>query len=1461
MSDAQISKVRKMNDKEWKAYKSKLRDKIKSKDKKKADKAAKKLNTLKAARKEKKDSKKEKRYEKLVRGAAAVKSVVKAIVNNRNNQKDIVNAHTSRIPLSLYNQDYRTLVRPFINSRAKQKDMNQNMAAWVNIMAEGIKKQNEILMRQKVQQQDNIKSLKERANPYVSSGVAKTNEFNEKVDIFGNIMSESTYEIRQMMDREIRENEANLEADTEIYLNRLNEEKFNRYNIEQEMFKLIRPGYDISEYRDSIVKEMSNEFKKIVDNENLTILSHPEFVELKQKEQIQFFNKISSIINNATRYGLSALHTINELGGIPKIIDTVKTIFHKSNPKDVDRFAEMIGQQLMDIQQKNQGTLDKLNKNIKNAQANIEKYKELSSNPIQDVNYLNIKAFDISNLKDMSDQEIDNLAKRAVSVQNRINKLQKSIDIFKQSNDDEMKQLGNTAEELLRAAQEMEKHTKNGSADPITTAYTGGATDIDTTPLEKAKNENEKSYAKRMAEYLSKMKNSIVSGTQNVKNYLAEKGETLLDKTSEYAQKYLPPEINSIGNIVSTVGHVLKSASNTLLGTQFKATLKDTLNPDLITEDDGLEITYEDTLKNLAKSLKNQRILTKGDDLMIINDLVGDYRTRPELIENETLRDTVDAFINNNKTAQTRLAGKGIFTPEDVRNRRNALYQLMKVNNINADINTVMKDYLGMPSKQFKEQVYDRLIQRKTEMGLEHAQNAIGAALELRNIVDEINTTNPEVLASRLALHQLTDDNTPTAAYHRLWNMAAEKFIGNKMNLDLKNNDEDKLRNKLIAAYTAGIHRTGVAPRKWEMDTMDDMINKDILKIDGRSIFDLNTLKDDNNKEKAWDAIYRAIKYRELKLLNDGVRPINALFAGVETGNTGESQLTRNPAKRLQDANALINEFMFEDDVEDDSLEYQYERNLRTAILKPIVNNYSNKMTKLRNQLRNPEYLSNEELKEIGKNIARMNDDDIKNKSNELNATTDKRVWDVGAYDKKHEKQFAINYLDSKKVSNMEYFNKMGERMYNEYQHKIVYPMYKPNRDEENIEWINGEAKLDLKPSDFPIEGEQRIDNKNLMTRRIKDYKGRTQYQYKRDGQRYWTIHVGYSNMPTETPTPIKLDQYNRQRIIEISPDERNAYKEQRTRQLAAEPKQTTNEIVYGPKLTLITTTQVETQPIEKPRPQYMDTSVETQPRPQLEMSNKVERDMWENPEIVKQSKDYAKLKQRHKEQINENSELKQIIEKRQQDDQAIIDETREIKDKYIKAMRENKRFGQRYQEQQAMIEETNKENTALRQQLKQVNKEKAQAVFQYNDLVAQYKQSPERPQLTISESTNTIQESRKQTEWAINKLAADDVSIEPEQHTYTYTTTEDVDVEPTSEYIGELQNKLNDTEARLLKNRQRIREISIEYQNLNKTRQGLYSDVKELIRRNDELEQTVKQQNEWIAARKKRVSKKKNSQ
>ena len=193
--------------------------------------------------------------------------------------------------------------------------------------------------------------------------------------------------------------------------------------------------------------------------------------------------------------------------------------------------------------------------------------------------------------------------------------------------------------------------------------------------------------------------------------------------------------------------------------------------------------------------------------------------------------------------------------------------------------------------------------------------------------------------------------------------------------------------------------------------------------------------------------------------------------------------------------------------------------------------------------------------------------------------------------------------------------------------------------------------------------------------------------------------------------------------------------------------------------------------------------------------------------------------------------------------------------------MNENKRFGQRYTEQQKLIEETNKKNTVLLRQLKRTNKEKEQAVFQYNDLMTQYKQSQERPQLTISESTNTIQESRQQTEWAINKLAADDVSIEPEQHTYTYTTTEDVDVEPTSEYIGELQNKLNDTEARLLKNKQRIREISIGYQNLNDKRQGFYSDVKELMRRNDQLEQTVRQQNEWIAARKKRVSKKKNSQ
>ena len=322
---AKIYKVKHMTKKEWKAYKEKQKNKMNSDDKAKANKAAKKLKQLKEARK----AKKEKKQIKLKTKLDYLKAGIKAYNDLSHQEKKLANRNTQFLkPFNGYGlKDYIKDTQRFANPKATN-NMSEYMFRYNNIVAEAIKKQTEKMTQFKQDQEEYFKQQKARHDQMLhNNAIARTNEFNERININGHVMTEDSYVLKELRDKQIRKMEENLELDAKIYADRLNRRDMNRHLIQIEMDKIVNGKHDIGPFRDSIIKGTSNDFREIVDGENITVLSHPDYVNLKKQEQIDYFNKLSTILKAATKYGVFAAQTILSLGGVPTIVDTVKRIF------------------------------------------------------------------------------------------------------------------------------------------------------------------------------------------------------------------------------------------------------------------------------------------------------------------------------------------------------------------------------------------------------------------------------------------------------------------------------------------------------------------------------------------------------------------------------------------------------------------------------------------------------------------------------------------------------------------------------------------------------------------------------------------------------------------------------------------------------------------------------------------------------------------------------------------------------------------------------------------------------------------------------------------------------------------------------------------------------------------------------------------------------------------------------
>ena len=403
---AKIFKAINMTKKEWKAYKEKQKTKINSSDKAKANKAATKLKKLKEARKEKKKSKETKDNGKLEK----VKKVIKTFKDLKNQEKKIVNKDIKFIkPFEGYTaKDYIRDTRHYANVSANKNNMADWMFRYNNIVAEAIKKQTERMTQYKQDQEEFYRQQKARHDQMLHNNeIARTNEFNEKININGSIMSESSYALKQMRDEEIRRSEENLETDAQIFADRLNRRDMTKQTIKEEMRRLIKDDYNVSNIRDSLNRRTSKAFRDIVNDETLSILSHADYIGLRNQEDIEYFNKVSDVLNMAVKGGVFAARTLLGLGDIPGIVDNVKAILRRAGiVEGVDDLTTILRRKLTTIKDNNEGLIKELSEKADHFRVHHREYSRLTGDPLKDVDHLKIYSMDISDLKKMSEEDI-----------------------------------------------------------------------------------------------------------------------------------------------------------------------------------------------------------------------------------------------------------------------------------------------------------------------------------------------------------------------------------------------------------------------------------------------------------------------------------------------------------------------------------------------------------------------------------------------------------------------------------------------------------------------------------------------------------------------------------------------------------------------------------------------------------------------------------------------------------------------------------------------------------------------------------------------------------------------------------------------------------------------------------------------------------------------------------------------
>lgn len=1052
--------------------------------------------------------------------------------------------------------------------RAKTRDLGSRLFNNVSFIEEAIKRQNKIA-EEHIQYMKKRDEERKRVNPNVNTS-KKQNEYGEKIDIFGDVYREDVYRFNRDGTKSRHEYDIETRRNAGIYADRETSARLDRKNIDRQMAALTDDRYHVAPLRDKMAWATRTESREVNDLENITIISHPEYYKNIDLEHQAFFNTVSQFLNGGLEIGKVFLNTLNAAGGVVGIINTGRKIFEKLGVVNSESILAPVQQKLIEFEKRSKEREVEIDNRRKVILENQELFKELALDSFNNIKYVNIEVPKLGNISKMTDKDIDEYARQWESLGEKISTTEKMLSKLKDN--DKYKEYVDTIQEYINKAKEYANNPDNSREirDYFKYAYDGGYDEEEYNKtygqIERNREDSYKKMTEQMKKHMlftSKRKTLEEERDKINRQYEAqlellkkskEDRETIKRKRDAAAKEFnkrkedLDKEIKNIDNetkdaltkknyenwsknIGNVVNFGLEAAKAMIQGEKMEDMLmseRSLLDPQFLSIDDRPEYTLADRIINLRNNTKLKSLHDRTDLIVKLNQLAGDWRILPENEKNPVVRDALKAYLRDDAEALGRLKSKGINSINDIFQRKNVIYQYIRLTGSDADPDDVFKRVGYLPAQEFRQRLIQPLIEKKAEKGFKAGENIVATAMMYRDVVKDAKNMPPELMTTRIERHQSKEGNTEKAAYNRLWEMARHILIG-ESSVEQKelfrgeNLDQDKLRNKMISSYSSIIHTHGTAAPEVEKDILRRM--KDIeglFKDKGQSIFSTRYLKNSANVDKAWERIFRAAEWRRLYLLKHNIPIIDDRFAETMTANTGTSTLARTQGNRYLNNEKMVKHLMdgkmIMGHVTNESIlnpGEQYEREQRRGIARAILDKDNHKMAHLLNQIDNPQYIRNDELLELSRNIDKLNEEDIIRTGKKMNEIMNKRrsqlttsalnkhvIEDI---DKTQTLTNLINYIPA---SRLDSDNQITPRELREAAAK------------QKEHWKNNvilEADEKEKNYDFDITNfsanEIRRDDQGYETFLHINKAGHKQYLYRADGEDYFKVIDGLTVM------------------------------------------------------------------------------------------------------------------------------------------------------------------------------------------------------------------------------------------------------------------------------------------------------------------------------------------------------------
>ena len=258
--------------------------------------------------------------------------------------------------------------------RAQKRDIGERFFANNSLIEEAIKKQNQMI-QESLEFQKKRLEMRDAINPNVNT-TNKTNEFNERLNIFGDRYAEKGYEIGPSYGGN-GINKRDIKKDINYVANVLTDRERNRIlnsdNTNAMLKKIEEGNINYGEIRDRWARQTSNEWRQLNDLENITIGSHSNYYNKSSVETTHLLNQVSMVLNQIMTTGGALLRGANTSQTLHELIEKFNKIKDIPDIGDVSGFTGSITKKLKEAEEDLKNKEEKL----KNDKEMVEKYQPL----------------------------------------------------------------------------------------------------------------------------------------------------------------------------------------------------------------------------------------------------------------------------------------------------------------------------------------------------------------------------------------------------------------------------------------------------------------------------------------------------------------------------------------------------------------------------------------------------------------------------------------------------------------------------------------------------------------------------------------------------------------------------------------------------------------------------------------------------------------------------------------------------------------------------------------------------------------------------------------------------------------------------------------------------------------------------------------------------------------------------